>query len=216
MGKRHTVVTLFSAIFFGLLVPGCWDLGSNVPNQTPPAVSTIRPDSGGVGDSIRLFGTGFGTTRAASVVRFGSIDAQTYSVWSDTLIVTTVPQNSTTAAITVIVGTSVSNPVNFKVLGTVPSLRSFSRDILPRLTQYGCIGCHGGNGGLYLDTRQRLLQGGSHGPAVVPGDAEGSLLIKKMSTNPPFGSRMPQGGPYLADSSTEVFKDWINQGAIDN
>jgi len=106
--------------------------------------------------------------------------------------------------------------VSFKVLGAAGTVRSFSTDVLPLLTRYGCTGCHGGNGGLYVDTQPHLLQGGNHGPAVVPGDADGSLIIQKISVNPPFGSRMPQGGPYLTDSDVQLLKEWINQGAPDN
>src|SRR5262249_13026463 len=44
-----------------------------------------------------------------------------------------------------------------------------------------CLRCHGGEkvrGGLRLDTRDHLVKGGEHGPAVVPGDPEKSLLIQ--------------------------------------
>src|SRR6185312_16253675 len=44
-----------------------------------------------------------------------------------------------------------------------------------------CVKCHGekkASGKLRLDTREAMLKGGENGPAVVPGNAEGSLLIK--------------------------------------
>jgi hypothetical protein len=40
--------------------------------------------------------------------------------------------------------------------------------------------------------------------------------MKKMSPTPPFGDRMPQGGPYLSDSITAVIATWIKQGGKDN
>lgn len=93
---------------------------------------------------------------------------------------------------------------------------SFQNNIRPILVARGCDGCHGGNGGLYVQTVAQLLQGGTHGPAVVPGNAAGSNLVRKLLDPPPFGDRMPQGGPYLPDSVIQVIRDWVNQGALDN
>ena len=93
---------------------------------------------------------------------------------------------------------------------------SFQQRVLPIFLRYGCPGCHGGTNGLTVTTVAALLQGGIHGPAVAPGKADSSLIIKKTSPNPPFGDRMPQGGPYLPDTTRQVIKDWINQGAQNN
>jgi hypothetical protein len=90
---------------------------------------------------------------------------------------------------------------------------TFSADILPVLVQHGCTGCHGGSGGLFVGSVAQLLQGGLHGPAIISGNGSGSNIIKKLSPNPPFGDRMPQGGPYLPDSTIQVIKGWIDQGA---
>jgi hypothetical protein len=93
---------------------------------------------------------------------------------------------------------------------------SFSQQVLPILQQSGCTGCHGGNGGLVVGTVQQLLQGGNHGPAVVPGKGDSSLIIQKLSVYPPFGDRMPQGGPYLSESTISIIRAWIDQGAQNN
>jgi hypothetical protein len=93
---------------------------------------------------------------------------------------------------------------------------SFQSQIKPIFQRYGCASCHGGSGGLYVQTVAQILQGGVDGPAVISGKADASIIIKKLSANPPFGDRMPQGGPYLPDSTMQVIKDWINQGAKDN
>jgi hypothetical protein len=93
---------------------------------------------------------------------------------------------------------------------------SFKNQVIPFFLNYGCDGCHGGNGGLEVQTVAQLLQGGLHGPAIVAGKADSSLMVKKLSANPPFGDRMPRGGPYLSDSTIQILKTWINQGAKDN
>src|SRR5262245_52165545 len=60
-----------------------------------------------------------------------------------------------------------------------PGARLFVDHIRPVLEQ--CQVCHKPgqkNGGLDLSTREGLLRGGDSGPAVVPGNAGGSLLYK--------------------------------------
>ncbi len=93
---------------------------------------------------------------------------------------------------------------------------SFQSQIKPIFQQRGCNGCHGGSGGLFVQTVSQLLRGGDHGPVIVPGKADSSNIMKKLSPNPPFGDRMPQGGPYLPDSTIQVIRTWISQGAKDN
>jgi len=93
---------------------------------------------------------------------------------------------------------------------------SFAKDVIPIFIRYGCYGCHGGTNGLVVGTVADLLKGGIHGPAIVPGNADSSLIMKKTSPTPPFGDRMPLGGPYCPDSVRAVIAAWINQGAKDN
>ena len=93
---------------------------------------------------------------------------------------------------------------------------SFQQQVLPIFTQAGCTGCHGGTSGLSVGTVSALMIGGDHGPAITPGDSEGSLLVRKLSSAPPFGSRMPLGGPYLPDTAVGLVKRWISEGAKNN
>ena len=93
---------------------------------------------------------------------------------------------------------------------------SFEANVKPLIIQYGCPSCHGGTSGLTVTSVPLLLQGGDHGPAIIPGNADSSILIQKLSSHPPFGDRMPYGGPYLVEAEVQIFKDWINQGAKDN
>ncbi|HEX9092158.1 MAG TPA: NapC/NirT family cytochrome c [Anaerolineales bacterium] len=71
-----------------------------------------------------------------------------------------------------------------------------------------CGSCHGENGlqGLNLTTYQGAIQGGTAGPVIVPGDANGSLLVQKQSgTQPHFGQLTPE--------ELVLVIDWINAGA---
>jgi mono/diheme cytochrome c family protein len=63
-------------------------------------------------------------------------------------------------------------------------LEFFETNIRPVFVEH-CYECHGADakklrGGLLLDSRQGLLEGGESGPAVVPGDPEESLLISAL------------------------------------
>src|SRR5436309_10128502 len=75
----------------------------------------------------------------------------------------------------------------------------FEKEIRPLLAEK-CQSCHGHKktrGGLRLTERQRLLEGGERGPAVVPGKPAESLLIKAVEHR---GSlKMPPTGK-LADA----------------
>jgi hypothetical protein len=95
---------------------------------------------------------------------------------------------------------------------------SFSADVRPIFAnqKIGCLGCHGGQNNLFVGTPADLLRGGFHGPAIVPGNSAASLIIQKMSPNPPFGARMPFGGNPVPDSLVQIIKNWIDQGAHDN
>ncbi len=95
-------------------------------------------------------------------------------------------------------------------------LEFFEAKIRPALVEY-CYDCHSAEGkvkgGLQVDGKKALLQGGSSGPAVVAGKPSQSLLAKAIQYNdedlqmPPSG-KMPDG--VVAD-----LLDWIRQGAPD-
>src|SRR5262245_60875294 len=60
-----------------------------------------------------------------------------------------------------------------------PSLEQSAREIIER----NCFACHGAPTMSGLDLRQRetMLTGGKRGPAIVPGNAEGSLLYQAVA-----------------------------------
>ena len=48
---------------------------------------------------------------------------------------------------------------------------------------------------------------------VVPGKPEESLLVKKLSGNPPCGDRMPPNAEPLPQELQDLVKNWIAAGA---
>ncbi|MEO0652220.1 MAG: PSD1 and planctomycete cytochrome C domain-containing protein, partial [Planctomycetota bacterium] len=65
-------------------------------------------------------------------------------------------------------------------------------------------------GGLSMAGRLHLIDGGSRGPAIVPGDASASLIADVLSHAGELS--MPPSGP-LADHERQALLDWIDAGA---
>ena len=97
-----------------------------------------------------------------------------------------------------------------------PDPAYFETAVLPVITQR-CFPCHSHEhaikGGLALDTRTGLEQGGVGGPVVVPFEPERSRLIRAvLYTDKDL--RMPPDGQ-LSREETAVLVSWVQQGALD-
>ncbi len=93
----------------------------------------------------------------------------------------------------------------------------FRDAVLPLLLQE-CMSCHAlrGKADLSVLDRESLLRGGKSGPALVPWDAEGSLLIQKLRPSPPAGERMPLEAEPLPEEVIDRIVRWIERGAPDD
>jgi hypothetical protein len=91
----------------------------------------------------------------------------------------------------------------------------FESKIRPVLVEH-CYSCHASDskiirGGLLVDSRDAIRAGGDSGPAVVPGDAEESLILAALrheSYEMPPDQKLPDA--VIAD-----FEQWIARGAPD-
>ena len=89
----------------------------------------------------------------------------------------------------------------------------FSHEIRP-IMERTCWNCHGAaiqSSGLDLSTREKALDGGNRGPAIVPGDAAASRLFRQLAGME--GPVMPLGVP-LPEDDIEKFRIWIDAGAV--
>src|SRR6476619_6676916 len=69
-----------------------------------------------------------------------------------------------------------------------------------------CYGCHGEKvqlGGLRLDTKDTAMR------AITPGDAAGSLIVKRI-TGAGGQPRMPMGGAALSPDKIDRIRKWID------
>lgn len=91
----------------------------------------------------------------------------------------------------------------------------FEKQVRPLLAKH-CYACHSSAsqpamGGLRLDSEAGLLQGGSRGKAIAPGEPQKSLLVTAIS----YGDerlRMPPTGK-LAEDEIAALTAWVKMGA---
>ena len=91
----------------------------------------------------------------------------------------------------------------------------FEQKIRPLFVRH-CYECHSGasnevKGGLRLDYREAVLEGGDSGPAVKAGSPNDSLLLSAIRHE---GLEMPPGKK-LTDAELQNVEEWIRAGAFD-
>lgn len=91
----------------------------------------------------------------------------------------------------------------------------FEKHIRPLLAER-CYGCHSlradkQEGGLRLDTVEGLMRGGDRGSAVVPGDAEASLIIQAVRYSDQEFQMPPT--EKLPDEAVKALETWVMMGA---
>ncbi|MDB6137992.1 MAG: Planctomycete cytochrome [Verrucomicrobiaceae bacterium] len=93
-------------------------------------------------------------------------------------------------------------------------LEFFEKKVRPLLADH-CYACHSADtkpaGGLRVDDRNGLLVGGDEGPAIVIGEPENSLLLKRL-THTDAKKRMPKEGDLLTPAEIADLTTWIKEG----
>ncbi|QEH38415.1 Planctomycete cytochrome C [Aquisphaera giovannonii] len=91
-------------------------------------------------------------------------------------------------------------------------VEAFEKEVRPVLVEK-CASCHGPakqKGGLRLDARAAILEGGDSGPAVVPGKPGESLLVQAVRGEGDL--KMPPDGP-LPAGQVAALERWVAAGA---
>ncbi len=91
-----------------------------------------------------------------------------------------------------------------ETLPTYPAADLTWDDLIGPIFEARCVACHGGTAGLYLDTYAGAMAGGNLGPAIVPGEAQNSLLVQLQHEGHPNS---------LAPQELVWVEEWINEGA---
>src|SRR5882724_3562414 len=98
------------------------------------------------------------------------------------------------------------------LLGAWTAIAAPAGDAARAILENRCLNCHGQAQTAGLDLRQidSIVKGGKRGPAIVPGNAEESLLYKAVVRSGDL--QMPPGKPLSAEEIATL-RNWINEGA---
>lgn len=99
---------------------------------------------------------------------------------------------------------------------TAADVEFFEKKVRPVLFER-CFRCHSveakkQKGGLLLDSRAAILKGGDTGPALVPGDADRSLIVQAVRYQKDH-LQMPPSGK-LPAHETAALEEWVRRGAV--
>ncbi len=124
-----------------------------------------------------------------------------------------------TALVLLLVAPAAKKPVLAAPQGApAPNTPEFYTARVQPIFQANCNRCHAGlnhRGGLQMDTQAGLLHGGHHGPALVPGHPEQSLLIKLIRHEGPADDPMPMPPKNkLSDADIATVEQWVRAGAV--
>lgn len=99
----------------------------------------------------------------------------------------------------------------------VQQIEHFEKYVRPILVKH-CYECHNSpddaQGGLAVDWKDGVLNGGDSGPAIVPGDPSASLLLQVVR-HEIDGLEMPDGTDTLMTEEIAALERWIREGAVD-
>jgi len=98
-------------------------------------------------------------------------------------------------------------------LGAAPV--DFAHEVVPILRKH-CVECHAGDkkkGGLSMNTRASLLEGGENGVVISAGQTQKSKLLDAIVSADP-DVRMPPKGDRLSSAEVATLRAWIEQGAV--
>ena len=170
-----------------------------------PTISKLKPDSGPVGTSVKLKGSGFGASQGTSTVAFNG-KAASPSLWSDRKIRVPVPAGAGAGPVVVTVDGKASNGVQFNVAGTVgsnpdikklkPGSGSAGTWVKVKGSDFGAMQGTGAvtfNGTVAVDYRRwsdrkirvKVPAGAATGPVVVTVDGQASSGVEFTVTATP-------------------------------
>lgn len=84
------------------------------------------------------------------------------------------------------------------------------------ILEQNCVSCHSGDRpkeGIDVSSFANVMKGGEHGPIVVAGKSDESVLYKAVTGN--GAKKMPPGDKSLSQEDIDKIKAWIDSGAAE-
>jgi hypothetical protein len=215
MRKRQTIA-LFS-LSAAAIIFACSDKGTDPPGNRAPSISSSTSVQAVIDQQFSYTATATDPDGTTPTVTIDNNPSWT-SVTGRT-ITGTPAQNTpdTTFRIIATDGELADTAIVSVEVVTSQTLISYAGEIQPIFNgSCGPSSCHiGGNtSGLTLDTYADLMDGGNSGDVVIPGNPDGSIIVRRLEGD--ITPQMPFGRPPLSNSDIQKIRDWIEQGALDN
>jgi hypothetical protein len=89
-------------------------------------------------------------------------------------------------------------------------------ELIQPILELNCVRCHNAEktkGGLRMDTREAVFEGGDSADAIVPGDPARSELLVRVHLRPIDEGVMPDEGQALGKEEVELLDAWVRAGA---
>lgn len=215
MYKRRlllAIIWLLSAIMTVHL--SCTDKGQE-PVNGAPQINSAASANALIGENFSYTASATDPDGSAPIVHF-----ENFAGWMDTagMVISGIPTAETPDTSFAIIATDSlladTLIVLVDVVSQVPAV-SFSNDVRPIFNTH-CINCHvgGSQGGLRLDNYTLIMAGGGSGAVVTAGDAQSSLLVKRIEGR--VLPRMPLDLQALSSADIDLIRTWIDEGANDN
>src|SRR3954469_24938500 len=115
---------------------------------------------------------------------------------------------------TLVLATLLTATTTATVRADVPTAPDYASQVAPLFKTY-CVGCHNDGdreGEFSLESYASLQKGTPHGPALKPGDAGASRIIRQL-TGAGKPSMPPKGEPRPDASEIALLRAWIDAGA---
>ena len=155
-------------------VGGVASNGATFTVITTPFINSMAPYSGGVGQTVNIYGSNYGASQGTSTVTFNGT-AATVGAWTNTQLSLTVPSGATTGNLIVTVGGVASNAVTFIVV----VLPTISASVSPAPNSSGWINLNATV--TFTCTAGTLAITGCPSPQTVSTDGLGQIVSGTVS-----------------------------------
>ncbi len=186
------------------------------PDVSSPVLLTdadVTDALAGLNESLRAFDTESRRTAASSQDGFWNMRHEFARSWAAQNPAPFAPE-SAVHAIDAFLAAKIERAIVASAGTPIAEARAFHSDVLPILRD-NCFRCHGDrvNGGLLLNSRDAAIKGGdSETPALIPGNAVDSELMRRIRAQSP-DERMPPGDDGLNPHEIAALDVWIRDGA---
>ncbi len=207
------------------LISSCADIGE--PVQSTPTNNNRAPALERIGERYVAFHSALqfivSATDVESIPTLTATNLPDGAVFVDSgngrglfSWIPTLSQSSSVSSVTFI-ATDDSSATDMEIVQLNVVALTFN-NFISFIVQTSCqsSGCHGGSdsaSAFSVNTYTSFIAGGFAGSGIVPGDTAASVVLQKLGTTPPFGSRMPLTGGPLPQSTIDNIALWILAGA---